>query len=68
MRKKTKKKANKNDEIIQLLREILEKLRKLNENTNNGNLEKEWKEVFPYIDTNGTTGDYPSGWNITIYN
>jgi len=40
MRKKTKKKANKNDEIIQLLREILEELRKLNENTNNGNLAK----------------------------
>ena len=67
MKKKTRKKANKNDEIIQLLREILEELRKLNNNTNNDNLEKGWREVSPYIETNGTTGDFPTGWNITIY-
>ena len=67
MKKKTRKKANKNDEIIQLLREILEELRKLNNNTNNDNLEKGWREVSPSIETNGTTGDFPTGWNITIY-
>lgn len=66
MRKKTKKKANKNDEIIQLLREILEELRKLNENTNNGNLEKGWKGVFPDNDSTANWRFPPVDFYITF--
>jgi len=62
MKKKTRKKANKNDEIIQLLREILEELRKLNRETDNNITEGTFSPL-----TNGTTGNYPLGWNITVY-
>ena len=74
MRKKTKKKANKNDEIIQLLREILEELRKITRETGNGNGLEDyplpwkpdvfWGDRYP----NNSTSNYPLGWNIIIYN
>jgi len=47
MRKKTKKKQNKTEQIIELLKEILAELKRLNENTNNGKLEKEWEKIYP---------------------
>ena len=56
MKRKTKKKKNKSDEIVELLKEILAELKKLNENTNNGKLEKEWQEIFPDDDS---TANYP---------
>ena len=56
MKRKAKKKKNKSDEIIELLKEILAELKKLNENTNNGKLEKEWQEIFP---DNDSTANYP---------
>ena len=65
-KKKTRKKTNKNDEMIQLLREILEELRKLNENTSNGNLEKEWRDIFPDNDSTANW-ELPSGVYICLF-
>jgi len=62
MKKKTRKKANKNDVIIQLLREILEELRKLNKETDNNITEGTF---IPFTD--GTTGNCPFGWQIDVY-
>jgi len=49
--KKTKK--DKNEIINEHIKEILSELKKLNENTNNGKLEKEWKEIYPNPDSTG---------------
>jgi len=73
MKKKTRKKANKNDEIIQLLKEILEELKKITRETGNGNGLEDyplpwkpdvfWGDRYP----NSTTTDYSSGWQIKVY-
>jgi len=75
MKKKTRKKTNKNDEIIQLLREILEELRKLNRETDSNITEEIFSpltdgtfRVIPCFDLdNNSTSNCPSGWQIDVY-
>ena len=63
-----KKKQEKIDKIIQLLEEILEELKKLNENTDDEKCEEEWRKII--INPDGTWNPEPekefTEWRIMI--